>query len=329
MDKKFSKLIGIKKSIFDQHVVDGDIKLREARLIPILKPGDEMALTSVFLSSLRLIKEFRKMILSSAKISSGGKIYVYTEIEFPDNPDSRVDGLLLIERGGIIKDAAIFEMKNGKNELDQTQINRYIHLAKSFNIPKLITISNQFVSDPTQFPIFIRAPKGITLFHFSWSYLLTLAHILLFDNDTNIEDDFTISLYYSVDNGSTWNFIESGTFDGVYTWSGYMKEYAQPEIKWETYKMQGYERWSRYCKESGILYIPDVVVSYFPAAKWCDKDDIPISRDPQDFVKRIKNAIPYVDENLCIGCGICVTKCPLEGKAGIFVTNSRQQRWGE
>ena len=38
---------------------------------------------------------------------------------------------------------------------------------------------------------------------------------------------------------------------------------------------------------------------------------------------------PYVDENLCIGYGICVTKCPLEGKAGIFVTNSRQQRWGE
>ncbi len=198
MDKKFSKLIGMKKSVFDQHVADGDIKLREARLIPILKPGDEMALTSVFLSSLRLIKEFRKMILSSAKISSGGKIYVYTEIEFPDNPDSRVDGLLLIERGGIIKDAAIFEMKNGKNELDQTQINRYIHLAKSFNIPKLITISNQFVSDPTQFPIFIRAPKGITLFHFSWSYLLTLAHILLFDNDTNIEDEDQVEIMREV-----------------------------------------------------------------------------------------------------------------------------------
>ena len=89
-------------------------------------------------------------------------------------------------------------MKNGKNELDQTQINRYIHLAKSFNIPKLITISNQFVSDPTQFPIFIRAPKGITLFHFSWSYLLTLAHILLFDNDTNIEDEDQVEIMREV-----------------------------------------------------------------------------------------------------------------------------------
>jgi len=32
------------------------------------KPGDEMGLTSVFLSSLRLITEFRKMVLSPAKM---------------------------------------------------------------------------------------------------------------------------------------------------------------------------------------------------------------------------------------------------------------------
>ena len=36
---------------------------------------------------------------------------------------------------------------------------------------------------------------------------------------------------------------------------------------------------------------------------------------------------PYVDENLCIGCGICATKCPLDGKAGIFLTSYRQERW--
>ncbi|NOZ60591.1 MAG: 4Fe-4S binding protein [Calditrichaeota bacterium] len=38
---------------------------------------------------------------------------------------------------------------------------------------------------------------------------------------------------------------------------------------------------------------------------------------------------PYVDESLCIGCGICVTKCPVTGPAGIFLTNAQEQRWGE
>lgn len=38
---------------------------------------------------------------------------------------------------------------------------------------------------------------------------------------------------------------------------------------------------------------------------------------------------PYVDEELCIGCGICVTKCPVEGPGGIFLTNALEQRWEE
>ena len=38
---------------------------------------------------------------------------------------------------------------------------------------------------------------------------------------------------------------------------------------------------------------------------------------------------PYVDESLCIGCGVCVTKCPVEGHGGIFLTNALEQRWEE
>lgn len=37
--------------------------------------------------------------------------------------------------------------------------------------------------------------------------------------------------------------------------------------------------------------------------------------------------LPYVDESLCIGCGICVTKCPVEGERGIFLTNADEERW--
>ena len=47
----------------------------------------------------------------------------------------------------------------------------------------------------------------------------------------------------------------------------------------------------------------------------------------QDGTRRVVK-FPYVDEELCIGCGICVTKCPVEGPGGIFLTNAQEQRWG-
>ncbi len=38
---------------------------------------------------------------------------------------------------------------------------------------------------------------------------------------------------------------------------------------------------------------------------------------------------PYVIEDLCIGCGICETKCPVEGKSAIIVTPQGEQRWSD
>jgi len=42
--------------------------------------------------------------------------------------------------------------------------------------------------------------------------------------------------------------------------------------------------------------------------------------------RRAEVLLPYVDETLCIGCGICVTRCPLEGHRGIFLTNTDEER---
>lgn len=55
--KKLTKLVGLKKEDFDQFISSGQVQVQYARLIPILKTGDEMALTSIFLSALSLIKE--------------------------------------------------------------------------------------------------------------------------------------------------------------------------------------------------------------------------------------------------------------------------------
>lgn len=198
MKNKSIKIVDIKKSQFDEFVKKGGIYLREAHLIPIIKPGDEMALASVILSSIRLIKEFRRMIFSDTKIIKGGHIFVYNEVIFSQFPNSRVDGLLITVKGGVIKDAAIFEMKNGTNDLDQEQIERYKKIAESYNIPKLITVSNQFVSEPTQCPVDVKPSKQVELYHFSWSYLLTLAHILLFDNELNIKDKVQVEIMREV-----------------------------------------------------------------------------------------------------------------------------------
>jgi len=199
MSKKLTKLVGLSKQEFDSRVLNNEgIILRSARLIPMIKPGDEMALTSVFLSSLRLIKEFKRDVLTVLKMPKGGKIFVYTEVSFLEFPNSRIDGLIINVQGGIIKDAALLEMKNKNNDLEIDQIEKYIEIAKFFEIPRLVTVSNQFVSDPSQFPIQIKGSKKVALYHFSWSYLLTLAHILLFKNDNNIEDEDQVEIMREV-----------------------------------------------------------------------------------------------------------------------------------
>jgi ferredoxin len=45
---------------------------------------------------------------------------------------------------------------------------------------------------------------------------------------------------------------------------------------------------------------------------------------PDGSRRRVK--YPYVIRDLCIGCGICETKCPLPGESGIFVTIENQKR---
>ena len=56
LKKELKKLVGLKKEEFDAFVTSKQIQVQPARLIPALKTGDEMALTSIFLSTVRLVK---------------------------------------------------------------------------------------------------------------------------------------------------------------------------------------------------------------------------------------------------------------------------------
>ncbi len=134
-------------------------------------------------------------------MTRNGKAYYFTEVSFPDIDKSRIDGLIIIIIKGVIADAAFFEMKNKNNRLDKLQIEKYLDISKKLKVGKLITVSNEFVSDPSHSPVKVKPPKSISLRHFSWTYLITKGQLLIFDNDTNIVDEDQIeimkeTLYY-------------------------------------------------------------------------------------------------------------------------------------
>ncbi len=251
LQKSLSKLIGIKKEQFDNYILTGQIQLQPARLIPALKTGDEMALTSIFLTALKLIKEFRDGFFKEIGLSRSGKAFYYTEASFKDISTSRIDGLIIIISKGKIIDAAFLEMKSGKNNLDKEQLERYITIAKKLKVPKLITVSNEFVADSTHSPVKIKAPKSISLFHFSWTYLITRGQLLLFKNETNIEDKDQIEIMKEV------LFYFENPLSGI-------KGYSQMKPGWKELCENIHAHKSLKLKDS---YIEDAVISWHEEEK--------------------------------------------------------------
>ncbi len=189
MAKKISTLIGMPINQFLNLVKEKEnFSVRSARLIPLIKPGDEMALTSIFLSAIRLVKEFRDEIFKEVGLSRAGQVYVFTEVSFKELKREQPDGLIIIVGRGKIKDAALLEIKNKNSVLNEEQVQSYIDVARKYKIKKFITVSNQFVSTPTQTPLNIKPSKAVSLYHLSWSYILTKAQILLYKDRPTIDD---------------------------------------------------------------------------------------------------------------------------------------------
>ena len=105
------------------------------------------------MSTLRLVKEFRDNLFKSIKLSRAGKVYFYTEACFPDINKCRIDGLVIVVTKGIIADAAFFEMKNKGNQIDANQIESYLEISEKLKVNKLVTISNEFTSEPKISPL--------------------------------------------------------------------------------------------------------------------------------------------------------------------------------
>ena len=78
MEKKFNpekfKLVGLALEDFHKAIKEKDIFVREARLIPVHKVGDELALASVFLASLKYVKEYREKFFKAIKFKKSSQL---------------------------------------------------------------------------------------------------------------------------------------------------------------------------------------------------------------------------------------------------------------
>jgi hypothetical protein len=118
------------------------------------------------------------------------KIETFTEVCFQNqNEKLRPDGLIVLATGSR-EWKAIIEAKVGNSDLELSQVESYLDLARENEIDALITISNQFAAVPAVHPLQLSASarRKIELYHWSWMHVLTEASLLL-ANDEVLDRD--------------------------------------------------------------------------------------------------------------------------------------------
>lgn len=165
-------------------IADIVIQGEKARLFPVVADtSKENRIASIFLALLPEIPDLAKDLLQSAGVNVGKRssIECYTEVHLKNDADKndRPDGLISVKTGSKSWQALI-EFKIGKADLEKTQVERYLKLAKSHSIDAVITISNQFVARVDHPPV--QVSKALTkktgLFHWSWMSILTKCQLM-------------------------------------------------------------------------------------------------------------------------------------------------------
>ena len=156
-----------------------------SRLFPVLADTSKEGRTlSIFLACLENVHEFGRAMLASLDQRAGvrAKIETYTEVGLKKTvagSKHRPDGLIVVSTGQSTW-TALVEAKVGAAELTNEQIEAYLNLAKLNGIDAVITLSNQFTSLPTHHPLTVSGAltRKVDLFHWSWGYVITQAHVL-------------------------------------------------------------------------------------------------------------------------------------------------------
>ncbi len=166
-----------------------------ARLIPVIADArKEQRVAAVFLATLGAVPDYAKALLLSVGHRTGPRSIVrtFTEVAFSSahaqsGKSDRPDGLIQVRKGK--KEwLALVEAKIGSSTLGQEQVERYLRLAKNHEVDAVITISNQFAARPDHHPLSVPRPltRKTSLFHWSWSFVLTEA--ILLQKNSAIED---------------------------------------------------------------------------------------------------------------------------------------------
>lgn len=165
----------------------------EARLFPVLADSSkEGRALSVLLACFASVKELGDTLLATVgqRLGARSRLTAYTEVVLTNSVEGvsgRPDGLLLVESGRRTVWCALVEAKVRRSPLDSDQVENYLRLAKTNGINAVVTISNDFAAVPNHHPIHIsRIPKGVELFHWSWTSILTHSKVLLAAD--NVED---------------------------------------------------------------------------------------------------------------------------------------------
>ncbi len=159
-----------------KYATQEEFETKRSRLFPNGNSDNEVATTSIFLSSLCAVKEYREELLSEIGVkkikNQNVNLHAYTELENV-TAEERPDGLLVVTSGKlnpIIEWACFVEVKVGSNPLEESQVDRYATFAKEIGINNIITISNELVTCPLDSPIKLKK-RSFNLYHWSWAFL--------------------------------------------------------------------------------------------------------------------------------------------------------------
>ncbi|MBA3777784.1 MAG: stress response protein [Chloroflexi bacterium] len=154
-----------------------------ARLIPITSAtgveAKERNAASALLAVLSVVDEFGRALLKPLG-APDGRIEAFVEVPFKIDGGRtiRPDGLIVVTRGARVW-SALVECKIAGQPLVAEQMESYLDLARAQSLDAVLSISNQYTTKSSQYPIEIDRKKlrRVAIHHWSWVEVLTEAEV--------------------------------------------------------------------------------------------------------------------------------------------------------